>query len=265
MQAEEEPTTEEKCFCGKSSWLYVAERSGALFLDRIPQRRSHAHEVYGRSNSCYRCNKQQIDQSIENVTKGLKNGTWLYGLPTYPFPDKNQMWFLKRFAGKCYAALARQAVELTKEKIKASMAIDYHANWTLCVHQCPECLDCFTGADTEMDHHPLAFHDILLAFLDCHVRGWCEMPSAKTADMSWQGHAWGMKADLRRRTSLHETAAQFWARNEVRAKELWRYECLTERFVRFHNSIAVYRNVCMRCHDLKTRPGEKPRECMAIG
>lgn len=202
----------------------LLERSGATDynLDILKARLSQRKYSAVDNLTCY-LDKQQIASALARA-KGAYNADAFAQFQDRPFEQRKVAW---GFPGKCFADLAREAVRSTTELFREVVCVKHAKDYKNCIHACNDCQDHFYGTNIEIDHFDVGFYEILVAFLDSHVEGWCIL----TDDYF---------------------GFNYWQRVQNESKRRWVEEGLADKFVAFHNSVAKLQPLCLTCHDKKT-------------
>jgi hypothetical protein len=206
--------------------------------------RSKLAEVYGIEPSV-------VEASLERA-KGAYNAAVFAELECEcdTFEQRKAAW---QFAGKCFSDLARKAVLTSVELFRAATCLVYQKDYRECVHTCAKCEDHFHGTDIEIDHEGAEFYQILVAFLDRYVDGWCIIPDRETVRNKTPVRGYRGRVQAAHKVDTAETESAYWQRVKRVSALRWKTEELSAKFVAFHNSAAKLQPLCVTCHDKKTR------------
>jgi len=157
-----------------------------------------------------------------------------------------------RFPGKCFGDLARKAVLKSVELFRDVVCLIRDDDYRECVHACAKCEDHFRGDSIEIDHMEPEFLQILVAFLDAHVAGWCILPDSETVKEPAYNYGYRSRIKQAHKVDLAETESAYWQRVKKVSAQRWATEGLADRFAAFHNSAAKLQPLCWACHRNKT-------------
>ena len=233
----------------RSETPFDEERFGSLL------KRSKLNRMYGIEQSV-------VEASIKRA-KGAYNAHVFVDLghKCDTFEQKRAAW---QFPGKCFSDLARKAVLSSVELFRAGTCLVHQKDYRECVHACAKCDDHFCGTDIEIDHEGVEFYQILVAFLDTCVDGWCIIPDRETVSNKTPVHGYRARVQAAHKVDTHETESAFWQRAKRVSAQRWRDEELSAKFVAFHNSAAKLQPLCIACHDEKTRPSGYHRKANPV-
>jgi len=227
----------------------ILERSGATDYNRDVLEARLTQYKYSKVNSleCH-LDKEQLASALARA-KGSYMAKAYKQFEKYTFEQKQAAL---KYPGKCFGDLARKALLHTTDLINEVLCIKHNCDYKERIHVCNKCQDHFYGTYVELDHFDVGFREILVAFLDSHVEGWCILPDAQTVAKT--KHTYGYRSNLQRahRIDVVETEVAYWQRVKNESKMRWAFEELGDKFVAFHNRVVKLQMLCLTCHDEKT-------------